>query len=348
MRKLASIRIIEKLESIKDADNIELATIGAWKVVVAKNIKYNVGDKVVYCEIDSYLPIEPEFEFLRKTSYKKMIDGTEGFRLKTIRLRGQISQGLVIPLKDAIDIMKRRNDNFSLDMLEKQKDISSLLGITKWEPQIPMVLAGKAKSYFPLFIQKTDEERIQNLTDFYKKWIEESDNHQFYTTEKLDGSSVTFYVKDDEFGVCSRNIDLKETDDNTYWKVARELKIEEKLRSLNRNIAIQGELIGENIQKNRYNIKGHTVRFFNVFDIDNFKRVDYYELKNIIDLLELETVPMSLPGQKLPETVDELLTNAEGKSYLNPKTEREGLVIRSLDNKISFKVISNKFLFKNE
>lgn len=347
MRKLATIKTIDKLEPIEGADRIELATVGGWKVVVAKDVGHQEGNKVVYCEIDSFLPIEPEFEFLRKSSYKKMADGTEGFRLKTIRLRGQYSQGLILPLEDAINVMKRKNGEVYSEMLEEGMEVTDLLGITKWEPPVPANLAGTAKGNFPSFIQKTDEERIQNLTKDLEKWKE--DGTLFYMTEKLDGSSATFYLRDGEFGVCSRNLDLKESEDNTYWKVARELKIEEKLKELGRNIAIQGELIGEGIQKNRYKIKGHTVRFFNVFDIDKFEKASRDEFMEIIvNKMGLETVPVHMLPLPLAHDVAGLLELAEGKSQLNKDAEREGLVIRSLDNKISFKAISNKFLLKNE
>jgi len=347
MRKLATIKTIDKLEPIEGADRIELATVGGWKVVVAKDVGHQEGNKVVYCEIDSFLPIEPEFEFLRKSSYKKMADGTEGFRLKTIRLRGQYSQGLILPLEDAINVMKRKNGEVYSEMLEEGMEVTDLLGIAKWEPPVPANLAGTAKGNFPSFIQKTDEERIQNLTKDLERWKE--DGTLFYMTEKLDGSSATFYLRDGEFGVCSRNLDLKESEDNTYWKVARELKIEEKLKELGRNIAIQGELIGEGIQKNRYKIKGHTVRFFNVFDIDKFEKASRDEFMEIIvNKMGLETVPVHMLPLPIAHDVAGLLELAEGKSQLNKDAEREGLVIRSLDNKISFKAISNKFLLKNE
>jgi RNA ligase (TIGR02306 family) len=348
MRKLASIKRIDTIEPIEGADKIELATVGGWKVVVAKNVGHKEGDMVVYCEIDSFLPIEPEFEFLRKSSYKKMVDGTEGFRLKTIRLRGQYSQGLILPLEDAINVMKRHNGEVYHEMLQEGADVTEMLGITKWEPPVPANLAGVAKGRFPSFIQKTDEERVQNLKTEYEGW--KDSDEEFYVTEKLDGSSATFYYRDGEFGICSRNLELERNEDNTFWKVARELKIEERLKELGRNISIQGELIGEGIQKNRYKIKGHTVRFFNVFDIDKFEKVSYDEfVKTIVEDLELQTVPIIItPVFKLPETIDYLLKMAEAKSVMNDKAEREGVVIRSRDNKISFKAISNKFLLKGE
>ena len=345
-RKLASIKRINRIEPIEGADAIELAVVGGWKVVVAKNVGHSEGDLVVYCEIDSFLPIEPEFEFLRKSSYKKLVDGTEGFRLKTIRLRGQISQGLIIPASDAHEIIFRNAPNVNVGLFE-DLDVTDMLGITKWDPPVPAQLSGTAKGNFPSFIQKTDEERVQNLNKYYNQWREQ--DLEFYVTEKLDGSSSTFYFRDGEFGICSRNLELTENEDNTFWKVANELGLREKLTGLGRNLALQGELIGEGIQKNRYGIKGHTVRFFNVFDIDKFERVGWDEFVEIMDQLELQSVPVTaVPGFKLPETVTDMIEFAEAKSIMNPKTEREGVVIRSRDNKISFKAISNKFLLKSE
>jgi RNA ligase (TIGR02306 family) len=177
MRKLASIREISQLLPIENADKIELAIIDGWKVVVSKGL--NVGDRIVYCEIDSFLPIKPEFEFLRKSCYKKLADGTEGFRLKTIKLRGQISQGLCIPLNQLPQIADKAIGN----------DVSDILGIIKYEPPIPAQLQSICKGNFPSFLKKTDEERVQNLGKEYKEYL--TSNKQFYASVKLDGSSAT-------------------------------------------------------------------------------------------------------------------------------------------------------------
>lgn len=381
-RKLASIQRIREIRPIEGADAIELAIINSWQVVVAKNVGHKVGDLVVYCEIDSYLPIREEFEFLRKSSYKKMSDGSEGFRLKTIKLRGQVSQGLLMPLSVFEGYEYRVSENLlnenpalepnrtvisPADMIElvEGTDVTEVLGIVKYEPPVPAELAGKVKGYFPSFLRKTDEERVQNLTEEYENWKLTS-AHQFYITEKLDGSSATFYVKDGEFGVCSRNLELAEPEEfvpgmvmcedgierpkqeNTFWKVAREIDIKKKLLALDRNICLQGELIGEGVQKNPYKLKGQTVRFYNAFDIDKQERLNVRDFVTIIELLGYETVPIISHAFLLPDSIEELLKQAEGKSVLNKDTEREGLVIRSYDTKISFKAISNKFLLKNE
>jgi RNA ligase (TIGR02306 family) len=334
-RKLASIRKISNLLPIEGADKIEVATIDGWKVVVAKDVGHKVGDLVVYCEVDSFLPIKPEFEFLRKSSYKKMSDGTEGFRLKTIRLRGVVSQGLVLPLS----IIEYTNVEFEVGM-----DVTNLLGIVKYEPPIPAELSGKVKGLFPSFLRKTDEERIQNLSSEYELFKENT----FYVTEKLDGSSSTYYFNDGEFGVCSRNLELLETEGNTFWKVARELDLENKMKDFGVNISLQGELIGEGIQGNPYKIKGQTVKFFNLFDIDLQEYHSLSVFKETMRVLGLDTVPILDTSFKLPETIDELLKYSEQKSVLNPDFDREGVVIRSTDRKISFKVISNKFLINEK
>lgn len=350
-RKLATIRKITNLEPIEGADKIELATVDGWKVVVAKEVGHRIGNFVVYCEVDSFLPIKDEFEFLRKSSYKKMGD-KEGFRLKTIKLRGQLSQGLLLPISILKDLRNELNGNVDLFLGDSLcvsdnaigLDVSEALGIVKYDPPIPAELAGKVKGLFPSFIPKTDEERVQNLTDKY----EDFKGKTFYVTEKLDGSSATFYIKDGVFGVCSRNLELTETEDNTFWRVSREMNLEEKMKSVGFNFSLQGELIGEGIQGNPYKIKGHTVRFFNLFDIDLQVYQSLVNFESLVKEMGLETVPIIDRHFRLPNSVEELLGYADDKSVLNPEFDREGVVIRSLDRKISFKVISNKFLLNEK
>jgi len=359
VRKLATVAKIEEIKPIEGADAIEVTRIRGWNVVVKKG-EFKVGDLCIYCEIDSVLPALEPFEFLRN---KK-------FRIKTIKLRGQVSQGIAFPLSVLEEVTNGKillspgNPSVSLAITQKNKlnkiplseefDLTSIMGIVKWEPNIPANLAGKMKGNYPSHSIKTDEERIENLTKKY----EELKTHKFYITEKLDGSSETIYLNDDVFGVTSRNIDLIETPDNTFWKVARELNIEEKMRTYAkehglRNFNLQGELIGEGIQGNKYGLKGQTIRFFRSFDIDKYEFSDYEVFVDMIAEMELETVPV-LGIVELPETIDELKKFVQGKSKLNPKIEREGIVFVSVDfdkrrqGRLSFKGISSKFLLKND
>jgi len=378
-RKLASIQKIREILPIEGADAIELAVVNSWKVVTKKG-EFKPGDLCVYFEIDSFLPMEKDFEFLRKSSYKKMGD-LEGFRLKTIRLRGQVSQGLCLPLsileKDdemKIGISKQPwGDQLQLGpyddaiVIEEGTDVTAYMCVLKYEPPIPAELSGKVKGGFPGFIRKTDEERIQNMTGHFERMK----SGKYYVTEKLDGSSATYYFRDGVFGVCSRNLELADPgefipgtvlcDDgverpkkeNTFWKVAKELFIEEKLGTLDQNYAIQGELIGEGIQGNPYRIKGHTVRIFNVFNIDTQEYLGLEEMREFLDKINvdsnpIEMVPILFEDYTLPETIEEILSQAEGKSVLNSGTEREGIVIRNRDKSISFKAISNNFLLKEK
>lgn len=335
MRKLATIQIISDVQPIEGADRIALASVLGWKVVIKKG-EFNPGDSAVYCEVDSFLPVKPEFEFLRKSSYKKMSDGTEGFRLKTIKLRGVISQGLLLPVSSLPGYP---------EVPQPGTDVTDILGIVKYEPPIPAQLAGEVKGPFPGFISKTDEERIQNLIDSLPNYKDSL----FYVTEKVDGTSITIYLKDGQFGICSRNLELIENPENTYWRIVRELDIENKLRKLGRNIALQGELIGEGIQKNIYKLHGQTIKFFDAFDIDKYEYFDFSSFIKIIGDFGLATVPVIDNAFQLPETVDEILNLANGKSVLNPAANREGLVFRATSGKrFSFKAISNNFLLSDE
>lgn len=232
-------------------------------------------------------------------------------------------------------------------ILEIGTDVTELLGIIKYQPPIPAELSGKVKGLFPSFIRKTDEERVQNLAKEYEGYKITS-AHKFYVTEKLDGSSATFYLKDGVFGVCSRNLELTETEGNTFWKVARELDLENKMATVGYDICLQGELIGEGIQGNPYKIKGQTVRFFNGFNIDKQENIPFLEFVEMIQKMGLKTVPILDYDFKLPETVDCVLEYANNKSELNSNFDREGVVVRSYDRTISFKSISNTFLLNEK
>ena len=327
MRQLASIQRIKALESIENADAILKATVLGWQLVVKKG-DFEVGDLCVYCEIDSLMPNRPEFEFLKP----------RGMRIRTVRLRGQISQGICFPLS----ILPKNAPN------TEGSDVTELLDITKYEPPIPASLAGVMKGGFPSFIPKTDETRVQVLEDLLDKYKGE----KCFVTEKLDGSSATYYVKNREFGVCSRNLELLESADNTYWKLARELDIENKLKSLNGNFAIQGELIGEGVQGNKYALKGQKLFFFNVFNIDSYQYLGFEDFKNTLEMLNFDSVPILEKGYLLENDVPKLVEKALGKSVLKGDVHREGIVIRLLNEanesigRVSFKSINPEFLLK--
>lgn len=335
MRKLATIRKIIAIRPIPGADAIECAVIGGWTVVIKRG-EFAAGDLAVYCEIDAWIPTHLA-PFLSKGQEPREFDGVKGERLRTIRLRGQLSQGLLLPVSCLT--------NYGADLWEGA-DVSDALGIVKYEAPIPAQLAGEVKGMFPGWIQKTDQERIQNLKDELEYWIRE--HHVWEVTEKLDGSSMTVYLRDGEFGVCSRNLELKPSEANSLWKVAVRNNLESILRHVNRNLALQGELIGEGIQSNRYKIKGQEFFLFDIYDIDANKYFTPIERKSFIDEHNIKHVPiLGMLAMDEVVTIEYLLKAAEGKSVLEATTEREGLVFKSKKQQVSFKSISNKFLMKN-
>ena len=336
MRKLATIRKIDALRPIPDADAIECAVIGGWTAVVKRG-EFKAGDLAVYCEIDSWIPHELA-PFLSKGKEPRVFDGIEGERLRTVKLRGQLSQGLIIPVG-------RFNSDHNALYVEGY-DVSADLGIVKYEAPIPAQLAGEVKGMFPGWIQKTDQERIQNLKEELDYWIREQ--HVWEVTEKLDGSSMTVFLRDGEFGVCSRNLELKPSETNSLWKVAIRNELELKLRRADRNLALQGELIGEGIQGNPYKQKGQEFFLFDIYDIDTSKYLTPAERKAFVEEYDIKHVPV-LGTLVMDEvsTIDHLLKSAEGKSVMGMiGCEREGLVFKSKAMQCSFKAISNKFLLK--
>jgi len=277
---------------------------------------------------------KPEFEFLRPRK----------FRIKTAKMRGQISQGIAFPL----DVLEDRE---TLE-IEEGLDVTEYMGVIKYEPPIPVHMSGEVKGAFPSFIPKTDETRIQSVPDLLTR--PENAGSTCYVAEKLDGTSATYYLKDGEFGVCSRNLELRENQKNIHWLVARQLGIEEKLRTVGQNIAIQGELIGPGIQKNKYKLQTHEVRLFNIFDIDRYVYLDYADFMAQAEVMELPTVPILDAEYRLgQDDVNDLVALSEAKSVLNNKAHREGIVIRPHVEahdpevgRLTFKVINPRFLLK--
>ncbi len=332
-RKMATIRRIDEIRPIEGADAIEAYRVGGWWVVDKKNA-YKVNDLVVYVEIDAFIPHEIA-PFLSKGKEPREYNGVKGERLRTVKLRGQVSQGLLLPV--TLTFWRDEGTN-----------VTESLGIQKWEAPIPAQLAGDVEGVFPTVIPKTDQERIQNLTEELKTW-QGNNAFTWEITEKCDGSSMTVFVHDDREGVCSRNWALKETAGNTLWAVARREQLIEKIRQTGRNLALQGELIGEGIQGNAYNVKGQDFRLFDIYDIDRGEYLGPLERRVFADTHGIKHVPVIATEMVIEEWVTGLLTMADGVSVLNPKTNREGLVFKcNTFGGPSFKAISNRWLIKND
>lgn len=379
-RALATIRKIDKIEPIANADAIEVATIGGWKVVVKKG-EYEAGDLAIYFEIDSWIPhwLAP---FLTKSGQKpKTYEGVEGQRLKTIKLRGQISQGLLLPLDTIIGEY----------VYYEGQDLTKDLGILKWESANVTIGTGntQAEGSFPThLVGKTDAERIQNYTKHLNKLLEEET--QVIVTEKLDGTSFTATTDGKKVYVCSRNLSLKDSG-NVYWDIAKKYKIPDWLEDQaekGKRYAIQGEIVGPGIQGNSYKLNDQKLFIFSIWDVDNQeylefdevigisrsfgvelpcsfanvkylfrkafsqirkgnfrKAVDVYLQRNLKPQWEHVPVIQRLKlGQPGFDSVENILKTADGKSVLNKETKREGLVFWG--ENVKFKAISNSWLLK--
>ena len=378
MRKLASIRRIADIQPIEGADAIVVATVDGWKVVVKKN-EFNVGDLAIYAEIDSWIPHELA-PFLSKGNEPREYNGVKGERLRTIKLRGQVSQGLLLPINQTIQELPQQfiqylpggyvqfGDLEPVRLFEVDTDLTDVLGIQKWEPVLPAQLQGQAAGTFPTsLIPKTDQERIQNCFGEIQKrakrfatekvWNAETQTLEehpvvvpedfkeptYEVTMKLDGSSCTIFRWEGELRVCSRNLELKineENKDNTF--VATALKIGERIPN---GVAVQGEIMGPGIQGNREGFSEHKFFVFDVFDIDRHTYINSLDRRVACNSWGFDHVPILGTDWKAPTSVEEGLALAEGPS-INHKI-REGLVWKcNEDPSFSFKTISNQFLLK--
>jgi len=325
-RKLASIQTVLEIHPIKRADRIEVAVVMGWRCVVKKG-EFVPGDTVIYCEVDSQFPEKPEFEFLRDY----------GFRVKTVKLRGQISQGLCF----STDLLKDPNLPIGTDVTEQ-------LGITQYLPYAVEVDENIIAA-IPGYVSKTGEPRIQSYLDL----LEEMRGVPCYVTTKVDGESGTFVHREGDFFVCSHTSAFRETSDNKYWQAANRYKVPQWLPYLG-NFAIQGEVAGSGIRKNRLGLDRVEFFCFNVYDINEGRYYNFDEFLGFCQQHGLQTVPVDTPYVEFQYDLPELLKLAEGK-YASGR-QREGIVIRPtieqhsevLGSRMSFKVLNNQFLLKEE
>jgi len=336
MRSLASIRVAGENFPIVGADLITATRVDGWVCVTQKG-EFNVGDLGVYFEIDSFLPgTDKRFSFLEKTFINWL--GNVGARLRTIKLRGQVSQGLFLPMRLFPE----------LDGKVVGDDVTEILNIQKWEAPVPTQLAGEVTGKMRSVIPITDEERIQNLIDKIKTHIA---GQTFEKTIKLDGTSMTVFCHEGQLGVAGRNWELRESEANTLWRVARENKLIEAVGSLGKNIAIRGELIGEGIQENNEKLVGNDFYLFNIWDIDKQEYLSPEDREIVVaELVNLGAKINQVPTEGFivfdeNVTVDDILSLADGKSLFSPN--REGIVFKRKDGKFSFKAISNWYLLKH-
>lgn len=330
IRSLASIQRITDIQPIPGADAIEVASVLGWKVVVKKG-EFAVGDLAVYMEIDSVPPDTANYQFLWRNAEER----PNNFRIRTVKLRGQISQGILFPL----EICGALGGGGPYEGL----DVTNLLRVTKYEAPLPAG-AGNVEGQFFDGVPKTDEERVQSETG--QRLLAALQGRPYYITEKCDGSSMTVAVHDGFPKVASRNYRLAKGD-SPYWNAAYDGMLLDVVMT-NQHLALQGELVGPGIQSNRLGLTKHECRVFTIYDRSLGQRLSWVEMEELADHWGFTLVPLVVPPTYgFSMTQDELLSLAEGK-YAGTTNEREGIVIRSADpyEQISFKAISNRYLLK--
>ena len=346
MRKLASIQRVWKIEPIEGADRIELAHVLGWQCVVNKGTLAPM-DLGVYFEIDSFLPICPEFEFLRANSYKKTDIMGEGFKLRTMRFKGQISQGLLLPLSQFPQIP---------DTVSVGDDVTELLGVRKWEIEERVTTGGTVIGPLPYDIPHTDETRVQAEPELIQAFA----GLEYYISTKMDGSSHSIGIDENGFHVTGHNYEYRDDGHNSFYELVKERGYRETMEQYARarglkTLTIQGELCAPGIQQNRLKLIRPEWYVFTIRE--DGKRVGLKRMLTVCNALNMTPVPIEEVDTDLPSkypTVEALLARADG-DYPNGG-KKEGIVIRPtepvfcplISAPLSMKVVSNKYLLKND
>lgn len=345
MRHLASIQKIWKIEPIEGADRIELAHVCGWQCVIGKG-QFKPMDDAVYFEIDSFLPVRPEFEFLRSSSYKKTDIMGEGFKLKTMRFKGQISQGLLMP----IDAFPELSPELTLGT-----DVTEWLGVKKWEIEERATTGGTIIAELPSTVPHSDETRVQEEPEL----IQDFGDLEYYISTKMDGSSHAVAIDEDGWHVCGHNYEYANDGKSDFYNLINQMNLRPRMEEYvetngYKSLTIIGEFCAPGIQQNRLRLKKPEWYVFTVM-IDG-KRVGLLEMIDLCHALSLQHVPIEEVGAGLGKrypTVEALLERADG-DYPNGG-KKEGIVIRPttpvfcyrISAPLSMKVVSNKYLLKN-
>jgi RNA ligase (TIGR02306 family) len=333
MRSLVTIQKVKGISSIPDSDFLELAHIMGWQCVVKKG-EFKEGDFGVYYEVDSFLPMDDRYEFLRTSSYRDNVDNGEGFRIRTMKMRGQLSQGLLLPF-----------DKFAeLSGLAEGTDVTEKLNVKKWYIPETSNAGGTIIGERPFGIPASDEIRIQSALEL----LEELNGKPYYITTKMDGTSGIVYYIDGKIGCCSRNKEIKDEENALYWTPVNKYGLREKFAKLGKNLVLTGEICGPGIQKNKLRIDEIVWMVFDVKDCDTNKYLPYDEACALCAELNLSVVPLEERGEQFDYSLDVLLEKAKGKYPSG--LDKEGIVVRSAisPKAISFKVLNNDALLKEK
>ena len=376
-RKLASIVEIESCEPIPDTDRLSVATMKGkgWRVVTGRD-EFKPGNLACYFEIDSFIRADdPRYEFLRDRCLRKFVSKggnvlREGIRIKTCKLRGVVSQGLLMPLSKFPEVTdnilwnaEKRCDEWIDGSSPVGQDVTDILHVEHYDevkerlqPAMGNPIAAEAMGNFPsAYVPKTDEPRLQGLTEYF----ETMKGRLFEVTEKRDGSSISFGYcpmidRENPFMVCSRNLRLKPVKaDGTVpmmWQLVNKMGLEEKCRRCP-NLMFQAEFCGMGVNGNRDRLNEYTIEVFRVYNVETQLFIEAETRRRLCAEMGVPHVPVIDPALDVFNrfhTMDEILAYADGKTARgNP---REGLVFKEIGtmHPISYKVVSNMYLLSEK
>ncbi|MDR0685551.1 MAG: RNA ligase (ATP) [Spirochaetaceae bacterium] len=333
MRALVTIQRVKAITVIPDSDFLETAHIMGWQCVVKKG-EFKEGELGVYFEVDSFLPLDPRYEFLRASSYRESPYNGLGFRIRTVKMRGQLSQGLFLSLSMFPELA-----GFS-----EGDDVTEKLNVKKWYIPETANAGGTIIGGRPYGIPPSDEIRIQSAMEL----LDALRGKPYYITTKMDGASGTAYYIDGKIGCCSRNKEIKDEADALYWTPVYRYGLKEKFAKYGKNIVIIGEICGPGIQKNRLRLPAPEWYVFDIQDWDSGVYVPYDRLLEICASMGLPVVPLEERGDSFAYTLEDLLEKAKGKYPSG--LDKEGIVVRDalFPKSVSFKVLNNDALLKEK
>ncbi|KAF4976299.1 hypothetical protein FZEAL_7015 [Fusarium zealandicum] len=338
------------------AQRIEAASVDGWTVVV----RFDEGDQGLCFEIDSLLPGSGPRWADMAPSREPGADGpAPDMRIKTRRIRGVFSQGLLIPLSEfpeivaAVQALARGVAPSELDAKLRETSFEELLRVRKFESPDGSESSTDGVTPlpdFPFFIPRTDQERVQNMPDVFYSHRDAV----FQESTKMDGSSVTvFYFCRDSphYNLLDPEILASGPDSlGCVGSTVRKLDLSATLAKIGRNIAIQAELCGSSIQANYEGFPPgtHSLLLYAVWDIDAQRYLPPREVRETwASRLGVPHVPVHgyRPLREMGACVADLVARAEGKGVNGRK--REGIVLKQEDAPFGFKAISNSYLVRH-
>lgn len=323
-----SVEKIGKIWEHTNADSLEMASLEGkdFDFVVAKG-NLRVGDKVVYFPVDALLP---EWVSIVLGVQGKLA-GSAHNRIKTVKLRGNISQGVVAPVTEFLTPSVAEN-------VPVGTDLATMLGIVKYEPPVVSSHAGNLIG-FPDFMHVYDIESAQNYTNI----VDKIRTGKAYISEKLEGSNWAASIEaDGTIRVYSRNYEIQPIEGHTHdwWKALYSNGLDQVLRNIKsfydlsgtpvQHIVLRGEIVGSNVQGDYYGLKKQDVYMFDL--VVNQKYLSVEEFFSMARQTGFKTVPILAKDVTLDSWLDGkgIKEASDGQSMLNPNKLREGIVIKPM------------------